>query len=275
VKVLQLIAVTVLVWLFSAASVAAQTDPLSGTLVVAIPVDVGLVACADKRLFNGNADTFTDTFVKIRKAGQNAVFAATHTVGFYDRRTKLMAFDAFDVVQDYVEQHPFRNDKDFFDGLKLAILQRMFIYLSGQPYARWPETDTSNRGLLFNLIFYSMNNGRRPYSQTVKVLYEKKRTPVVTVMPPVAELIDSPTLAGKGRDVLKYLNRTPAVASDPALLKFDERTFSVASTKTADAIEFARRLFALTSTAVPDAHVSSTFDCALLDQRTGYRPLPH
>ena len=247
-----------------------QIDRERGTLVVAVPVDVGLVACADKRLFNADVGTFTDDFVKVRKAGTNAVFAATHTVGFYDRKSKLMAFDAFDVVQDYVDANPFRNDKDFFDGLKVAIMQRIFTYLSGQPYASWPETDSRNRGLLFNLIFYSMNNGR-PYSQTVKVLYEKRKTPVVTVMPPVAELIDSPTLAGKGRDVMKYLDRNPKVASDPAIMRFDERTFAVGSTKTTDAIEFARKLFALTSTAVPNAQVSPTFDCALLDRDTGFR----
>jgi hypothetical protein len=247
-----------------------QIDRERGTLVVAVPVDVGLVACADKRLFNADAGTFTDNFIKVRKAGANAVFAATHTVGFYDRKSKLMAFDAFDVVQDFVDANPFRNDKEFFDGLKLAIMQRIFTYLSGQPYASWPETDDANRGLLFNLIFYSLNNGR-PYSQTVKVLYEKRKTPVVTVMPPIAELIDSPSLAGKGRDVMKYLDRNPKVANDPAILRFDERTFAVASTKTEDAVEFARKLFSLTSTAVPDAQVSPTFDCALLDRDTGFR----
>lgn len=251
----------------------AQIDRVGGTLVVAVPVDVGLVACADKRLFNADAGTFTDTFIKVRRAGPNAVFAATHTVGFYDRKSKLMAFDAFDVVQDYVDKNPFRNDKEFFDGLKVAIMQQIFTFLSGQPYASWPETDAANRGLLFNLIFYSLNNGL-PYSQTVKVLYEKRKTPVVTVMPPVAELIDSPTLAGKGRDVLKYLERTPSVANDPAILRFDERTFSITSTKTIDAIGFARKLFVLTSTAVPEAQVSPTFDCTLLDRTSGYRRLP-
>lgn len=258
----------------SLTSLVAQIDREQGTLVVAVPVDVGLVACADKRLFNADAGTFTDTFVKVRKAGTNAVFAATHTVGFYDRKSKLMAFDAFDVVQDYLDQNPFLNNKQFFDGLKLAITQRIFTYLTGQPYASWPETDTANRGLLFNLIFYSINNGR-PYSQTIKVLYEKKRTPVVNVMPPVAELIDSPTLAGKGREVLKFLDRSPSIANDPAILKFDERVFRVSTTNTTDAIEFARKLFALTSTSVPHAQVSATFDCALLDRTTGYRPLPN
>lgn len=243
------------------------------TLVVAVPVDAGLVACADKRLYNIEAATFTDDFVKIRRAGPNAVFAATHTVGFYDRKSKLMAFDAFDLVQDYVDENPYRNDKQFWDGLKAAILQRMFIYLSGQPHASWPETDTANSGLLFNLIFYSMNNGR-PYSQTVKVFYEKKKTPVVTVMPPVAELITSPVLAGKGRDVLKVLNGSSSVANDPAVMRFDERVFKISTTRPEDAVEFARKLFELTSTAVPQAHVSSKFDCALLDRTSGYRALP-
>ena len=89
---------------------------------------------------------------------------------------------------------------------------------------------------------------------------------------PLAKM-KSPVLAGKGRDVLKYLDRTPTVAKDPAILRFDERTFSVTTTSTLDATEFARRLFLLTSTVVPQAHVSPTFDCALLDRTTGYRML--
>lgn len=244
-----------------------------GTLVIAVPVDSGLVACADKRLYNIEAATFTDDFVKIRKAGPNAVFTATHTVGFYDRKSKLMAFDAFDVTQDYVDKNPFRNDKEFWEGLKAAILQRMFIYFSGQPYARWPATDKANRGLLFNLIFYSINGGQ-PYSHTIKVFYEKKETPVVTVMPPIAELITSPVLAGKGRDVLKVLNGSSSVANDPAVQKFDERVFNSSATRPDDAFDFARKLFALTNTAVPQAHVSSKFDCALLDRTSGYRAFP-
>jgi len=264
--------VAILILLASAGPLAAQLQRKQGTLVVAIPVATGMVACADKRLYNIDARTYTDDFVKIRKAGPNALFAATHTVGLFDPKTKVTSFDAFKVVQDYVDKTPYRNDKEFWDGLKVSILQRMLVYLSAQPYANWPETDTANRGLLFNLIFYAMSNGK-PYSQTVKVLYEKKKTPVVTVMPPVAELITSPVLAGKGRDVLKYLDRTPTVAKDPAILRFDERTFSVTTTSTLDATEFARRLFLLTSTVVPQAHVSPTFDCALLDRTTGYRML--
>ena len=260
--------------LAAAFGVDAQIDRERGTLVVAVPVDVGLVACADKRLYNADAGTFTDDFVKIRKAGPNAVFAATHTVGFYDRKSRLMAFDAFKVTQDYVDKNPYSNTKEFWDGLKQAILQGMFTYLSGQPYASWPETDTANRGLMFNLIFYAMNNGH-PYSQTVKVLYEKRKTPVVTVMPPVADLVTSPKLSGKGRDVIRYLGVTPSVARDPAILKFDERTFSVSTTHTSDAVDFARKLFALTSTAVPQAQVSATFDCALLGSQGGFRMLQH
>lgn len=251
----------------------AQSDQLQGTLVVAVPVDVGLVVCADKRLNNAEAGSFRDDFVKVRRAGPDAVFAVTHTVGFYDRKSQKLAFDAFKTVQDYVEANPFSNTKPFWDGLKVAILQQMFTYLSGRPHATWPETDTANRGLLFNLIFYSISNGQ-PYSQTVKVLYEKKKTPVVTVMPPFAELVTSPKLSGKGRNVMKYLDRSPIIANDPAIRKFDERAFTVTTTRTSDAVEFSRKLFSLASTAVPEAHVSPTFDCALLERTAGYRSLP-
>ncbi len=257
----------------AAAVVIGQAEHLRGTLVVAVPVDSGLVVCADKRLNNTDAGTSRDDFVKVRRAGPDAVFAATHTVGFYDRKSQKLAFDAFETVQDYVDANPFSNTKPFWDGLKGAILHGMFTYLSGRPHAAWPETDTANRGLLFNLIFYSISNGH-PYSQTVKVMYEKKRTPVVTVMPPFAELVTSPKLSGKGRDVMKYLDRSPSIANDPAIRRFDERAFTVTTTRPSDAVEFSRKLFSLASTAVPQAHVSPTFDCALLDRTTGYRSLP-
>jgi len=100
----------------------AQADRAHGTLVVAVPVDVGLVVCADKRLNNAEAGTFSDDFVKVRRAGPDAVFAATHTVGFYYRKSQKLAFDAFKTTQDYVDKNPFRNDKPFWDGLKVAIL---------------------------------------------------------------------------------------------------------------------------------------------------------
>jgi hypothetical protein len=58
-----------------------QIEKLRGTLVVAVPINDGLVACADKRLYNADAGTATDDFVKIRKAGTRALFAATNTVG--------------------------------------------------------------------------------------------------------------------------------------------------------------------------------------------------
>ncbi|MEO5859962.1 MAG: hypothetical protein ABIR33_13545 [Pyrinomonadaceae bacterium] len=265
--------IVALIFLVASLAIFGQLEREQGTLVVATPVDVGLVVCADKRLNNAEAGSFTDDNVKVRRAGRDSVFAATHTVGFYDRKSQKLAFDAFKTTQDYVDKNPFSNTKPFWDGLKVAILQEMFSFLSAKPYASWPETDTANRGLLFNLIFYSMANGR-PYSQTVKVLYEKKKTPVVTVMPPFAELVTAPKLSGKGRDVLKYLDRTPSVANDAAMLRFDERNFKPETTRTSDAIEFSRKLFVLTNTAVPQAHVSSTFDCALLDRTSGYRALP-
>ena len=272
-KFIRYLLACVVAMLVAATLAIAQSDHLRGTLVVAVPVNVGLVVCADKRLNNAQAGSFRDDFVKVRRAGPDAVFAATHTVGFYDRKSQKLAFDAFKTVQDYVEANPFSNNKPFWDGLKVAILKEMFTYLSGKPHAAWPETDMANRGLLFNLIFYSVSNGR-PYSQTVKVIYEKKKTPVVTVMPPFAELVTAPKLSGKGRDVMKFLDRSPSIANDPAILKFDERAFTVATTRTSDAIEFSRKLFALTNAAVPQAHVSSTFDCALLDRTAGYRSLP-
>src|SRR5687768_12870493 len=69
--------------LFIASQVPAQnSNRITGTLVVAVPVREGLVACADKRFFNADAGTFTDNNVKIRKVNGNALFVATNTVGF-------------------------------------------------------------------------------------------------------------------------------------------------------------------------------------------------
>ena len=247
-----------------------EIERLRGTLVVAVPVNDGLVACADKRLYNADAGTATDDFVKIRKAGDNALFAATNTVGFYDRKSRKMAFDAFEITQNYTSSHPFASNKQFWDGLKQAIREKLITYLSGQTYANWPETDKANKGLLFNLVFYSVNDGRA-YSHTLKVFYEKKKTPVVFMPDPVAEEVRFPKLSGKGREVMAYFVQNPAAAQDPAIVKFDESRFDLKTTNTDNAVEFARKLFQITSTALPNAQVSSTFDCARLDFETGFK----
>lgn len=243
-----------------------------GTLVLAVPVPEGLVACADKRLYNVDTGTYTDDFIKIRKVGDNALFAATNTIGFYDRKSRTMAFDAFSITENYVTKNAFKNEKPFWDGLKHEIRESIIIYLSGQAYAAWPETDRANKGLLFNLIFYSVANGQAR-SHTLKVYYEKKRTPVIFIPDPVSEIVKTPKLSGKGRDVMVYLARNPSLAQDPSILKFDETRFDLQRTTTRDAVDFAQRLFQITSTAVPQAQVSAAFDCALLSHQNGFKAI--
>src|SRR5690348_13024595 len=68
-------------------------ETLHGTLVVAVPVRNGLVVCSDKRLYNADAGTYTDDNIKIRQAGQDALFVATNTVAFYDTRSRKIVFD--------------------------------------------------------------------------------------------------------------------------------------------------------------------------------------
>jgi hypothetical protein len=108
-------------------------------------------------------------------------------------------------------------------------------------------------------------------SHTLKVFYEKKRTPVILILDPVSEEVKTPKLSGKGRDVINYLAKTPAAASDPIFLRFDETHFDIQKTTSVDAVEFARKLFSLTSTVVPKAQVSPTFDCVLLDRAKVFR----
>lgn len=249
-----------------------QVDRLRGTLVVAVPVNDGLVACADKRLYNADAGTATDDFVKIRRAADNALFAATNTVGFFDRKSRKMGFDAFELTQNYTARHPFSSNKQFWDGLKREIRQNLVTYLSGQTYANWPETDKANNGLLFNLVFYSVTDARA-FSHTLKVFYEKKKTPVIFIPDPASEEVRFPKLSGKGRDVMTYFARNPSAALDPAIVKFDESRFVLEASTTRDAIDFSRKLFLIANNSVPQAQVSSAFDCAMLSFQTGFRSL--
>lgn len=248
---------------------AAIAERLDGTLVIAVPVAEGLVVCADKRLYNIDTGAFEDDNVKIRKAGDKALFTATNVVGFYDRKSRKIAFDAFAVTENYLAKHPFANDKKFWDGLKQEIRERLVTYLSGQPYESWPETDRANRGLLFNLIFYSAADNRAQ-SHSLRVFYEKKRTPVITILDPVSETVRFPKLSGKGRDVMAYLARNSSAAA-PEVLKFDESVFNLQATTARDAVAFAKRLFPLTSTNVPQARVSPTFDCAMIQYQNGFQ----
>jgi hypothetical protein len=79
-----------------------KTQNLGGTLVVAVPVTEGLVACSDKRLFNDQTGTFDDNFVKIREVDNNTLFVATHTVGFLDKTTGKFEFNVFEITDRYV-----------------------------------------------------------------------------------------------------------------------------------------------------------------------------
>jgi hypothetical protein len=249
---------------------AQYSQAVGGTLVVAVPVREGLVVCADKRLYNSEAGTFTDNYTKIRKVDNNSLFVATNTVGFYDRQTRTMEFDAFQIATNYVAAHNYADGRKFWDGLKKEINDRLRGYFAKRKFAEWPDSDRASNNLLFNLVFYSVRDNRA-WSQTLRVFYEKKQTPVIYIPDPVSEEVRTPKLTGKGREVMTYLARNPAAAADPAIQQFDETRFNLQTTTAPDAVEFARKLFQLTSTGVPQANVSPTFDCALLDYATGFK----
>src|SRR5215213_6853342 len=107
-----------LITLGKSAIPSSATSPVRGTIVVAVPVRDGLVVCADKRLFNVQSATFTDTNIKIRKVSNSALFVATNTVGFYDNRSRTMSFDAFEITEKFVASHQLSEGKRFWDGLK-------------------------------------------------------------------------------------------------------------------------------------------------------------
>lgn len=261
--------VSILALGFTAAQAGVAQD-IRGTLVVAVPVSQGLVVCADKRLYNTEAGTFTDNNVKIRKVDNNSLFVATNTIGFYDRQTRTMAFDAFEIATNYVAKNKYSTGKPFWNGLKKEINDHLRAYFAKRKFAEWPESDRANNHLLFNLVFYSVRDGRA-FSQTLRVFYEKKQTPVIYIPDPVSEQVRTPKLTGKGREVMAFLARNPTAASDPAIQRFDETRFDPRNTTQADAVEFSRKLFQLTSTGAPQANVSPTFDCALLDHAAGFK----
>jgi hypothetical protein len=252
-------------------TIAARSDDrLGGTLVIAVPVSEGLVVCSDKRLSNVDAGTSKDSAVKIRKVGNNALFVATNTVAFYDRKTRTNAFDAFETSSNYASRNAFTDGPAFWSGLKKEINDDLQKYFKARKFAEWPESDKANNNLLFNLIFYSVADNRL-WSHSLKVFYEKKRTPVIFIPDPVREEVRTPKLSGKGRELMQYLARNPTAASDPTILRFDETRFNIQQTSTADAVNFARKLFSITSINLPKAQVSSTFDCAILDRSNGFR----
>ena len=255
----------------SVVAVSAQSsERLRGTLVVAVPVIDGLVTCADKRLFNVDAGTYKDESLKIRRVDENALFVATSTVGFYDRKKKEVAFDAFEVTAAFAAKHEINDTMPFFDGLRKEISSQLRSYLAARPYADWPETDKANQGLLFNLVFYTLDNDVI-HGHTLKVFYEKAPSPIITIPPKFTEVVKSPKLSGKGRDVMGYLARNPAVATEPSILKFDESKFDLQATTVRDAVDFSRKLFLITNTAIPQARVSATFDCAYVSHQLGFQ----
>ncbi|MEP6848408.1 MAG: hypothetical protein ABI999_06100 [Acidobacteriota bacterium] len=242
-----------------------------GTLVVAVPVNDGLVVCADKRLFNDATGTFDDTFIKVRKVNSDTLFVATNTIGFLNRSTGKMEFDAFEITSNYAKKHAFNGGQIFWDGLKAEIKKQMLAYLDKRKYADWPATDAANNRLLFNLVFYSVGSDRRIRSYSVRVFYEKAQTPVVDIPEVIAEEVRTPQLTGKGKSVMAYLSLHPELVHDPAIGRFDESIFDVKKTTPLDAVNFASKLFLLTNSALPGAEVSSTHDCAMLGYQSGFQ----
>lgn len=262
---------TIFIAFFACGPAAAQdtnTQSLRGTLVIAIPVKEGLVACSDKRAFNDQTGSFNDNFVKIRKVNSSTLFVATNTIGFLDKTTGKMEFDVFEITAAYAAQHDFNNGKQFWDGLKKEIRKQLLDYLAKRKFADWPETDVANKKLLSNLIFYSASKGSiRSYS--LRVFYEKARTPVVYIPDMISQDVKLPQLSGKGKDVMDYLARNPSMSQDPSILRFDQAHYDIQKVTIVDAVNFAKKLFLLTNTAIPQARVSATYDCALLSFQNG------
>jgi len=248
----------------------AQVQNVGGTLVVAVPVQTGLVVCSDKRLYNEAANSFRDDYVKIHKVNDRSLFVATHTTGFLDPMTGKMEFDIFDLTSRYVSQHSFSANQQFWNGLKTDIRDQLLAYLSKQKYENWPATDVANNKLLFNLVFYTVERSRaRSYSMSV--FYEKARTPIIFSPGVVAEDVKTPKLLGKGKDVMAYLSNSPSLSRDPSILRFDESNFRPAATTVADAVDFSKKLFQMTNASLPQAEVSATYDCALLGYQNGFQ----
>jgi hypothetical protein len=229
-----------------------------------------LVVCADKRLYNNQSATFTDDNVKIRKVNSNAMFVATSTIGFYDPRTRTMAFNAFDVTERFAATHDISQGKVFWDGLKKEINTRLREYFAARTYGAWPPSDRAANNLLFNLIFYTTDRDRA-YSYTLRVFYEKAETPIITIPDPIREEVKTTKLAGKGREVMEFISRTPLVSNDPMIVRFGAPQIDRASTSSTDATAFARKLIRLTSTGVPKANVSPASDCAMIGYQSGFR----
>ena len=259
----------ILLILIFAANIFGQTQRVSGTLVVAVPVREGLVACSDKRAFNHGTLTFNDDLVKVHKVNSRTLFVATNTVGFRDPRTGKVAFDVFGITSAYLARREFVAEKQFWKGWKSEIRKQLLAFLATQSFKDQPETDIANNRLLFNLIFYSISNDSvRSYS--FRVFYEKSRSPIVFIPDVVSEEVRTPKLSGKGKDVMDYLARDPLLGRDPSIFRFDQRNFDVQKTSAADAVSFARKLFLLANTGVPQANVSAAHDCALLSYQNGF-----
>ena len=263
--------ICLLLTLFFTSWMVSPAQGLHGTLVVAVPVNEGLVVCADKRLFNDATGTFDDTFVKVRKVNSNTLFVATNTIGFLDRSTGKMEFDAFEITSNYAKKHDFSGGHVFWDGLRTEIRKQILAYLNKRKYTEWPATDIANNRLLFNLVFYSVGPDRRIRSYSLRVFYEKAQTPVIDIPDVFAEEVRTPQLTGKGKAVMDYLSLHPELVRDLGIARFEESNFDVKKTSTLDAVNFAGKLFSLTNTALPGAEVSSEHDCVLLSDQNGFQ----
>jgi hypothetical protein len=200
---------------------------------------------------------------------EKTVFAATHTTGFLNKATSKMDFDIFELTQSFVSRHGFNSTRQYWNDLRDEIRRKLSAYFAKQKFADLPETDFANNRLLFNLVFFSVEENLVK-SHSITVYYEKAQIPVINVSGVVTETVRNPKLLGKGKDVMGLLARSPSLANDVSILRYDQAYFKAAATTPADAVTFASRLFALTNAQLPLARVSAVHDCALLSFRGNF-----
>jgi hypothetical protein len=177
--------------------------------------------------------------------------------------------DPYSVRWNFDVQHSFTPNSEFWNGFRNEIRSKLLAYFSKLKFADLPETDYANNRLLFNLVFFTVESSAAK-SYSISVFYEKAKTPIVDVSGVTSELVRTPKLLGKGKDVMVLFAKKPELARDPSILKFDQSYFSVERTSPRDAVIFASKLFSLTNANLPQARVSATHDCASLSSQNGF-----
>ena len=253
--------------------------PASATLLVIVPTGTGLIACADKRSWD-RVKGDHDDLIKILPIGARAGCGSTGVPTFLDGRTLNVLFSADAVTKVFFKDRDLQSI--IWNDYGNALSEAFQAFLRGVEPSVWPETADSPEDAVFQTVVFYLDSAGYPHIMRTSLMF-KNAGPLASVVSfKSSDLRDIP----RGLGNLAVWNEigeghNPAFDEDrknPIIWRFVRQSPAYDRTQITDpeALIFARTMIRVTSRKThllenSTNHVGPTCDCAVIDQRHGFR----